>query len=276
MALLHRLDQQPVCYADRTGDYQQTNNNLLSIQHSSSSAGTQSIYYSTAANYTVTNNVSSIVLINPSFLPKHTLHAKHATQHSEYYHDIFTNPKQPPTTTTNMSSYLPTLLRREDYEASWSPLTLDLLIVLVSLSFAGLVSVGLIYAVRKYQAHRSARHASLPSYHARNIHDLNIRAPPYSRNSAIQNYYDEKTGSPLSPATSPVPEIRITFPDDVDGEGRQLKGRVVVVRVGEKGGVGLEPVKDEEQLPKYERDGKKWDELDMNLMGGLKEKKEFL
>ncbi|ELR08522.1 hypothetical protein VC83_00431 [Pseudogymnoascus destructans] len=167
---------------------------------------------------------------------------------------------------------MPSILRREDYEAGWSPLTLDFMIVLVSLSFAGLVSVGLIYAVRKYQAHRASRHTALPSYHTRNIHDLHVAAPPY---------YDEKrrhssrSSSPGSGPSSPVPEIRITFPDDVDGQGRQLKGRVVVVRVGEKGGVGLEPVRDE-QLPKYERDGKKWDELDMELMGGLKEKKEFL
>ncbi|OBT48134.1 hypothetical protein VE00_01016 [Pseudogymnoascus sp. WSF 3629] len=166
---------------------------------------------------------------------------------------------------------MPSLLRREDYEAGWSPLTLDLMIVLVSLSFAGLVSVGLIYAVRKYQSHRASRHTTLPSYQTRNIHDLHVAAPPY---------YDEKrrhsgSSSPGSGPSSPVPEIRITFPDDVDGQGRQLKGRVVVVRVGEKGGVGLEPVRDE-QLPKYERDGKKWDELDMELMGGLKEKKEFL
>jgi hypothetical protein len=149
---------------------------------------------------------------------------------------------------------MPSLLRREDYEAGWSPLTLDLMIVLVSLSFAGLVSVGLIYAVRKYQSHRASRHTTLPSYQTRNIHDLHVAAPPY---------YDEKrrhsgSSSPGSGPSSPVPEIRITFPDDVDGQGRQLKGRVV------------------EQLPKYERDGKKWDELDMELMGGLKEKKEFL
>lgn len=172
-----------------------------------------------------------------------------------------------------MSPSYPTLFRRDEYDDSWTPMTLDLLIVLVSLSFAGLISVGLLYAVRKYRAHRSARHSVLPSYHShsRNIHDLHVNASPY---------YDEKrrnsgSSSPGSGPSSPVPEIRITFPDDVDGQGRQLKGRVVVVRVGEKGGVGLEPVRDE-QLPKYERDGKKWDELDMDLMGGLKEKKEFL
>lgn len=165
---------------------------------------------------------------------------------------------------------------------TWNPSNTDLLIILVSLSFAGLVSAGFIYAVRKFQARRSERRASLPVYSSnnRNIRDLNIHAPPYSRNS--YNYYDEKSGgytsssSSASTPRSPVPEIRITFPDDVDNEGRELKGRVVVVRVDDKGGVGLEPVHDDEQPPKYERDGKKWDELDMDLMGGLKEKKEFL
>lgn len=174
-----------------------------------------------------------------------------------------------------MSSYTSPLLRREEYQDGWSPLTLDLMIVLVSLSFAGLISVGLIYAVRKYQAHRSSRHATLPSYHTRNIHDLHVAAPPYYDEKRRHSSGSGSSSSPGSGPSSPVPEIRITFPDDVDGEGRQLKGRVVVVRVGEKGGVGLEPVRDE-QLPKYERDGKKWDELDMELMGGLKEKKEFL
>ncbi|OBT66043.1 hypothetical protein VE03_03269 [Pseudogymnoascus sp. 23342-1-I1] len=174
-----------------------------------------------------------------------------------------------------MSSYTSPLLRRDDeYETGWSPLTLDLMIVLVSLSFAGLVSVGLIYAVRKYQAHRASRHTTLPSYHTRNIHDLHVAAPPYYDEKRRHSSGSSGSSNPGSPS-SPVPEIRITFPDDVDGQGRQLKGRVVVVRVGEKGGVGLEPVRDE-QLPRYERDGKKWDELDMDLMGGLKEKKEFL
>ena len=34
----------------------------------------------------------------------------------------------------------------------------------------------------------------------------------------------------------------------------------------------MEPVRDEEALPRYERDGKRWEEVDMDLIGGLKEK----
>jgi len=175
-----------------------------------------------------------------------------------------------------MTYHISSLLRRD--EPSWNPLSVDLLIVLVAICFSSLLSVAVIYAVRKYTAYKSSRRHTLPTHNDRNVRGLNIHAPPYSRASSIY-YYDEK-GSPASSGASspcsPVPEIRITFPDDVDEEGRHLKGRVVVVTVGEKGGVGLEPLRDEEQLPRYERDGKRWDELDMELIGGLREKREFV
>jgi len=78
---------------------------------------------------------------------------------------------------------------------------------------------------------------------------------------------------------SPVPEIRITFPDETDESGRPKSGRVVVVRISETGGVGLEPLHDhEEQLPAYEKevkDGQKFQSIDMNSIGGLKEKSEW-
>lgn len=74
---------------------------------------------------------------------------------------------------------------------------------------------------------------------------------------------------PLSPDN--VPEIRITFPDEQDEAGRPKSGRVVVVRVGETG-VGLEPLRDE-QLPAYEKEsGERFHSLDMERIGGLKEK----
>lgn len=80
--------------------------------------------------------------------------------------------------------------------------------------------------------------------------------------------------NPSSPPLSPdnVPEIRITFPDEQDASGRRTSGRVVIVRVGERGNVGLEPVRDE-QLPAYEKQsGEKFHSIDMDRIGGLKEK----
>ena len=79
--------------------------------------------------------------------------------------------------------------------------------------------------------------------------------------------------NPSSPPLSPenVPEIRITFPDEQDEAGQRKSGRVVIVRVGETG-VGLEPLK-EEQLPAYEKESReRFHSIDMERIGGLKEK----
>lgn len=71
--------------------------------------------------------------------------------------------------------------------------------------------------------------------------------------------------------TSPVPEIRITFPEEEDDGGKRKSGRVVVVRISETGGVGLEPYNDD-QLPPYQKsDDGKFQSLDLERMGGLKE-----
>ena len=158
----------------------------------------------------------------------------------------------------------------------------DLVIVFLAICFGTMISVGALYSVRKYRYAQSValQNETLPQYNSKGSRgvSLSIDPPSYSGSS----YCDEKTptnglSSPRSPTspTSPVPEIRITFPDEMDEQGRHMQGRVVIVKIGEKGAVGLEPC---EQLPKYERDGKKWDELDMDLIGGLKEKekKEYL
>ena len=93
-------------------------------------------------------------------------------------------------------------------------------------------------------------------------------------------------GSGNSSPTSPVPEIRITFPEEEDdgasnGEkgGKRTSGRVVVVRIGEMGAVGMEPWREEdekarrgERLPPYGRDGETWASLDLERIGGLREK----
>jgi hypothetical protein len=152
---------------------------------------------------------------------------------------------------------------------SLSPLTFDLLIALLAVSLAGLISIGALWAIRKYNTPSSPL---LPTSNRTSKHSrgLTIHTPPYSRDSSIY-VYDEKSpivSSASSSPTSPVPEIRITFPDECDEQGRTMSGRVVVVRVGDKS-IGLEPL-DEEQLPKYEKAG--WSEIDMEKIGGLKER----
>lgn len=180
-----------------------------------------------------------------------------------------------------MLSHISTMFRRsESDDDSMSPMEIDVTIVFLAVCFGTMISVGALYSLRKYRMMKSLalQNETLPQYNAKNSRTtLTIDPPSYSRSSS---YYDEKSSRPSSPRSpttpsSPVPEIRITFPDEMDEQGRHMQGRVVIVKIGEKGAVGLEPC---EQLPKYERDGKKWDELDMDLIGGLKEKekKDFL
>ena len=68
-----------------------------------------------------------------------------------------------------------------------------------------------------------------------------------------------------------MPEIRITFPEEEDEAGKSKSGRVVIVRISEAGGVGLEPCSDE-HLPAYQQsDAERFQSLDLDRMGGLKE-----
>ena len=79
----------------------------------------------------------------------------------------------------------------------------------------------------------------------------------------------EEALEPESP-TSSLPEIRITFPEEVDANGKRQSGRVVVVHVGDTG-LGLEPVGD--KLPAYQiNEGGRFDSVDLDRVGGLQEK----
>lgn len=144
-----------------------------------------------------------------------------------------------------------------------SSTTLNLLIALLVLLFVSLLLILALYIIRRVRRSRAVARQSLPTHH--NHRRLTI------------NIYDEKSSildSPSSPPLSPVPEIRITFPDEeCERTGRRKSGRVLVVRVGEKG-VGLEPLRDEEQLPAYDGEKERYQSLDLDRIGGLKEKKD--
>lgn len=105
---------------------------------------------------------------------------------------------------------------------------------------------------------------------------LTVTASPYGRRSQAINIYSEKefmvneTSQPNSPS-SPVPEIRITFPEEEDEGGKRTSGRVVVVRISDNGGVGLEPYNDEHLPPYQKSDAERFQSLDLDRMGGLKE-----
>ena len=63
--------------------------------------------------------------------------------------------------------------------------------------------------------------------------------------------------------------FRITFPDDEDVAGKRHSGRVVVLRIGQSGAEGMEPV-EQEQLPAYQSsDSGKFHSLDLDRIGGI-------
>jgi len=173
-----------------------------------------------------------------------------------------------------------------DSSTAMSTTTIDLLISLMVLIFVSLLLIGALYTVRKIRQRRAIARQQLPVYSEKaspnsspNHRRLTITTAPYGRGSTI-SIYDEKASmmsSPRSPPLSPdsVPEIRITFPDEQDESGRLQSGRVVVVRVGETG-VGLEPLKDDEQLPAYQKESsERFHSIDMERIGGLKEKSQW-
>lgn len=148
-----------------------------------------------------------------------------------------------------------------------------LLITLVVLVTFCLVLGGSLYAIRR---HRKARKNSgtLPSYDAatRSFGGGGL-ATQTNRDSAYvfsekQHLIDNSSPMPMSPDS--VPEIRITFPEEEDREGRRISGRVVVVQVGEAGVGYVRPL--EHDLPPYQTQAtERFDSVDIDRIGGLKE-----
>lgn len=181
------------------------------------------------------------------------------------------------------------ILRRDSSDATLSPAMIDLLITLMVLIFLSLLLIGALYMIRRVRRSQAIKRQSLPQYNepqqqqqTRNSghhRSLTITAAPYGQRSSAIYMYDEKSPMMSNGSSSPhspeeVPEIRLTFPDEQDEAGQCKSGRVVIIRVGETG-VGLEPVKDE-QLPAYEKEtGGRFQSLDMDRMGGLKEKEQW-
>lgn len=160
---------------------------------------------------------------------------------------------------------------------------INILLLVLGLVFLALLAVSLLFLFRRYRNRQRMHKENLPSYTeagygsgSLNHHGLTIETKHHGRSSTI---YISRDGAPMlanphSPPHSPdnVPQIHITFPDEQDSEGKRKSGRVLVVRVGDNATVGLEPMQ-EEELPAYEKESKNgFSTLDMDQIGGLKEK----
>jgi hypothetical protein len=168
------------------------------------------------------------------------------------------------------------LARRDasDFTDDGTPYSMhQLLFVLFTLLLvACLCSLALFFLRRKRLARE---HGSLLPTHHQSSHQ---RSPSisnfnYGKNDSVF-VYDEKMNlihNSSSPTSAAVPEIHITFPDE-DGKAGLQQGRVVVVHVTDSGSVGMEPLK-QETLPPYQKeDADRFQSLDLERIGGLKEK----
>lgn len=172
------------------------------------------------------------------------------------------------------------LVRRKDEnddDTEITPTMFNLLVALLVLFICALLLVaGLLFL--RYRRRRANAASELPMYNSGKRVSTSSTSSHHRRNRARPSHsihiyqdkpdLDDKSSSRPSTPGSPVPEIRITFPEEVDDNGKRQSGRVVVVHVGENG-VGMSPV--EEKLPAYPRE-EGMQSVDLDRVGGLVEK----
>lgn len=108
--------------------------------------------------------------------------------------------------------------------------------------------------------------STIASYHRR------TSGKPSDSIYVLQEKQNLLENSDEPPRGNNIPEIRLTFPEEYDADGKRTSGRCVVVRVSESG-VGLEPVQD--KLPAYKQsEGERFQSLDLDRVGGLTEKED--
>jgi len=166
------------------------------------------------------------------------------------------------------------LVVRDTSSSTSSDSTMDIvLITLLTLAVVGLLAVAVLLFMRYRR--RSQMEKALPLYNEKRASSRPTHRRITVRPSESIYVYQEKQNllanseAPPSP-TGSVPEIRITFPEEVDAHGKTQSGRVVVVHVGEKS-MGLEPCS--EKLPPYQQSqSDRFQSLDLERIGGLQEK----
>jgi hypothetical protein len=161
------------------------------------------------------------------------------------------------------------VVRDDDSKDSLNSGTVTLVASLLVLVLLGLILIGGLFFLRNLR--RVRKESELPLYEKKTSNHRRLTITAQGRDS-IYVYHEkqELMANSSSPPPSPIPEIRITFPEEVDESGKRQSGRVVVVRVGEHS-VGLEPL--QEELPPYQRDASdRFDSLDLDRIGGLTEK----
>lgn len=135
-----------------------------------------------------------------------------------------------------------------------SPLAFNLLCALLSLVIMSLLLASILVLMKRYRA-SSKLDTPLPIYekqpiplmrphHRRTPSTYSIpQSTRYSKSSTLFSCeeHNEPSNNTSIPLPSPLPEIRVTMPDEVDLAGRRHSGRILLVRIGENS-EGLEPL----------------------------------
>jgi len=160
-----------------------------------------------------------------------------------------------------------------DYEddASLAPAMANILLTLLVFIILAFCCIVLLFYYRRKR--HATRQALLPMNYN---HKSSITTALYSGPAGSIDVHEQKRNYPVkssSPLSSPVPEIRITFPDE-ETSGNTEGGRAVIVHIGDSGNVGMEPVS-RDNLPSYQSsESDHFQSLDLERIGGLKEKDE--
>ncbi|KAM0714079.1 hypothetical protein Q7P37_011043 [Cladosporium fusiforme] len=175
-----------------------------------------------------------------------------------------------------MATTLHQLFARDHQDAEISQTIINLLIALLVLLVASICMCGalLLFRIRRrankahglpmYNEKRDSA-STMASYHRRTSGKPSESIYVLQEKQNLLDHSDE-------PRSNSIPEIRLTFPEEYDADGKRTSGRCVVVRVSESG-VGLEPVQD--KLPAYKSsEGERFQSLDLDRVGGLTEKED--
>jgi len=146
-----------------------------------------------------------------------------------------------------------------------------LLIALLVLVSIGILLGGALIFIRRHRRSTGDLENRIHG-NTKNTRQLAITTIPFRDNrwsySEKQGLMDSSSPMPLTPDS--IPEIRITFPEEEDAQGRRKSGRVVIVQVGEAGVGYVRPVPEENLPPYQQHDG--FSSIDLDKIGGLKEK----
>lgn len=162
----------------------------------------------------------------------------------------------------------------DEDDSFFTPGMANIIISILFLAASICFAFGVYFFLRR---RRQIPSRSLLPIHNKSAHhrQLNISTNFNGPRHSSVYVYDEKRNliaNASSSASGSVPEIRITFPDEEGTSQKTRGGRVVIVKVGDSGTVGMEPVKDDDLLPPYQT-AERFQSIDMDRIGGLKDVK---